>query len=383
MMHERLKLAKKLLRNDGIIFVSIDHNEHAYLKVLMDEIFGESNFICDFVWQRKNMGSAKDAKYIATLTENILMYAKNEQLLTNKINKQKFDVNDASYQFEDSHVETRGKYKLNQLDRRGLSWSENADYEFVHNGITYYAGGVDKSEWIKRKTNHNIKDWTWRWSKEKLLHGIKNDFIVFKNNKIFTKQYQFVDKDNNQIEREYNYNNLILNIYNQDANKELISIFNDQKVFSFPKPVFLIKFLINLYKDKNAKVLDFFAGSGTTGHAVEDLNRQDGGNRSYTLVTNNENNIGYEITYERLFRINNNKTSLGQSINWSNKNDPYNSNLDVFKVKYESTNLNDSRKIDQIVNDVSKMLSDFGVDKNLDFKKILNQLTSLKKLDGD
>ncbi|MBY7704898.1 site-specific DNA-methyltransferase [Vibrio harveyi] len=91
---------------------------------------------------------------------------------------------------------------------------------------------------------------------------------------------------------------------NETAKKEIESIFNEN-LFNYPKPISLIQYLVNLHPNKSARVLDFYAGSGTTGHAVLDLNRQDGGNRTFTLVTNNENDIGIDVCYERLYRINN------------------------------------------------------------------------------
>lgn len=179
------------------------------------------------------------------------------------------------------------------------------------------------------------------------------------------------------------FENYIENIYNQNGGKEIIEIFENKNVFDFPKPLDLIKYLLSFSNNKNARVLDFFAGSGTTGHAVEDLNKQDGGNRTYTLVTNNENNIGYSVTYERLFRVNFGKSTNGSSFKWVKNNNAYKSNLDVFEVKYESTNINDSRNVDQIVNNVQKMLLDFGIDKKVEYKQILNRLKSLKKLDDN
>ncbi|WP_406617973.1 site-specific DNA-methyltransferase [Mycoplasmopsis lipophila] len=338
MMNERLKLAHQLLKDDGVIFVSIDDNEQAYLKILMDEIFGEENFVCNLIWQKKNEGSADDSKYIKSLTEYVLMYSKNiNKLSTNDLIK---EINDHSYNLIDEHYQTRGMYKLKQLDFASLTWSKNLDYVIEHNGNRYYAGG-SKENWEKRKQgNHTIKDWQWRWSNEKVKWGIDNGFIEFKNNKIYTKQYQFVNNDNEIIIRKSKFSNLILNFHGTQGTSEQKTIFSNIKVFDHPKPLNLLKYIINLINNKNARVLDFFAGSGTTGHAVLELNREDGGNRTYTLVTNNENEIGENVCYERLFRINNGEgTNKEKDFDWLKNNDPYKQNLDVFKIEYFNTDI--------------------------------------------
>ena len=126
MMKERLVMARQLLKEDGVIFVSIDDNEQAYLKVLMDEIFGEENFVCNFIWQKKNEGSAEDSTYIKILTEYVLMYSKNiTKLITNVYED---DLQTSDYNLKDQYYKTRGMYKLNQLDRASLTWSEGLDY---------------------------------------------------------------------------------------------------------------------------------------------------------------------------------------------------------------------------------------------------------------
>ena len=284
MIYPRLVLARKLLKDDGVIFISIDDNEQARLKLICDEIFGEHNFITTFIWQKKNSGSSDDAKHIKKLTEYILMYAKNETSLN--VQKMFRDLEKGNYKEIDSHVEKRGKYSLNQLDRASLTWSSKLDYEITIGDITYYPGGVTKEQWIQRKTNHAVKDWRWRWSKSKLEWGLANDFIVVKNNKIYTKQYQLVNNENQPIIRQSPYANLILNkdISGTSGTEELKQLFDNLKIFDHPKPIDLIKYLVNLHPNKNALVLDFFAGSGSTAHGVMDLNQQDGGKRQYILV---------------------------------------------------------------------------------------------------
>ncbi|WP_303923446.1 DNA methyltransferase, partial [Ureaplasma parvum] len=339
----------------------------AYLKVLMDEIFGEENFVTNFIWQKKNGGSASDSRFIKILNEHIIMYAKNINLLRTNTYLQNLD--DGSYKLKDEHFKTRGLYKLNQMDRASLSWSKELDYIIEIDNQKFYAGGSQEN-WLKRQNGyHAEKDWRWRWSKEKLLWGIENNFIVLQNNKIYSKQYQFVNNQNESIERDSKFDNLILNIHGSIGTDEQKNIFNT-KVFDHPKPSKLINYLINLHPNKNARILDFFAGSGTTGHAILALNQEDGGNRTFTLVTNNENEIGTNVCYERLYRINNGVgTKKETDFDWINKNKPYQNNLNVYELKYFNTNPIeiDNNEIKEVF---TKMLIDFN---NINKTNLLNE----------
>ncbi|WP_027334789.1 site-specific DNA-methyltransferase [Mycoplasmopsis felifaucium] len=381
MLNERLIMARQLLKEDGVIFVSIDDNEQAYLKVLMDEIFGEENFISCITWQKKNEGSASDSSYIKNITEYILVYAKN--LDEFKPNHYFINVNKETYKYSDEYINERGKYLLKQLDGASITWSHGMDYIIEHNGNQYFAGG-SKDEWVKRHNGlHAFKDWCWRWSSEKVKWGLDNGYIVFKNGKVYSKQYQFVDNEGNKIDRTSKFSNLILDIHNTLGTKEIRNIFN-RKSFDHPKPSILLLHLINLHPNPNARVLDFYAGSGTTGHAVLELNKEDGGSRTFTLVTNNENNIGTNVCYERLYRINNGKgTKEEQDFDWIKKNEPYEANLNVFELKYFNTALfNNEIDIEKIKSTYIKELNDFGINtSNLKTIDILNDLTALKPIE--
>lgn len=284
MIYPRLLIAKQLLKNDGIIFISIDNNEQSRLKMICDEIFGEQNFVGNIVWQKKNSGSGDDSKFIKNLSEYILVYSRNIQSL--KMNQMPLDINDGTYKFKDDFFDTRGLYKLKQLDFSSLTWSSTLDAELYIDGKYWYPGGVNKEEWLNRKQRHSIKDWRWRWSPNKIKWGLENGCVIIKDNKLYTKQYQFVDNELNPIERTSPYSDLILNkdISGSTGTGELKDIFNGKKIFDHPKPIDLIKYLINLHTNKNALILDFFAGSGSTGHAVMDLNKEDNGNRKFILV---------------------------------------------------------------------------------------------------
>jgi adenine-specific DNA-methyltransferase len=305
-MKPRLLLARDLLTDDGVIFVSIDDHEQAYLKILMDEIFGEKNFVADMILD-KSSGGKQDSQHIATLTEYVLVYAKLSNALSIRGIKKDF----SSYILKDKHYQERGSYRLNQLDRSSLSYSKSLDYPLVYENHTYipHASSIEEMK-IRQDNTTPRKDWQWRWSKRKTEWGIKNDFIVFKNGKIYSKEYTKVDNNNQPIEKSTTpYNTLRDSSFSsRSGNNEIISIFGN-KTFSYPKSVQLIKHLISLHPNDDSIVLDFFAGSGTTGQAVAELNAEDGGHRQAILCTNNfeqdgsPNGIARDVTSVRMRRV--------------------------------------------------------------------------------
>lgn len=287
-MHRRLQLAAALLSKKGAIFISIDDNEIAQLKILCNQLFGEENFVAQFIRKNKT-GAGHDSGQVAIEFDYMLCYAKNKATL--KFEKETLDVeNDSKYKLQDQHIAHRGKYYLRDLDYKG-SYSPSLDYELVMpDGSTILSG------------NKLGRPNTWRWSKEKVAWGIDNEFMVFKktNNKwkAYIKQYQFVDNENKRRERKLPHR-AMLQYLNAEGSRELNNVVQ-QNIFRFPKPVGLILFCIELLGDKNITVLDFFAGSGTTGHAVLLANEKDAGNRKFILCTNNENNICETVTFPRI-----------------------------------------------------------------------------------
>lgn len=272
MIYPRLKVSKDLLSDDGIIFISIDDNEQENLKKVCDEVFGSSNFIANFV--RKNKaGSGHDSGKIAIEFDYILCYAKNYE--TNNINQELVDIdNDPKYRLTDSHEKERGKYYLRDLDYKG-SYSEKMDYPITTpDGTIIYSGGQFG------KPN------TWRWSKDKFVWGLANDFIVFKKAdagwKVYIKQYQFVDNNGDFYQRKLPYRALVeyMNGQGSTESNELLG----NNVFSYPKTVEMLKYLINVAGNEKAIILDFFSGSATTAHAVMQLNAEDGGKRKFIMV---------------------------------------------------------------------------------------------------
>lgn len=303
-MSKRLRIAKKLLSDHGVIFISIDDNEQANLKLLCDEIFSCSNFITKFDWRKKT--GANDAKDIAVVTESILLYTKNRDVaLETKIwRRDEESINTDRYRFEDEFVEERGRFYYDTLDRGGLQYSDSMNY-----GIEAPDGGIIFPNGRSSFVNDG---WIWKWSKDKVMWGINNKFLEFvKSNKskgsaytIKYKVYQLVDNEGNIREKSGRaYMNLITEPINQVGNSEMKSIFNNKTPFSNPKPIGLIQYLFNTIKSNNSTILDFFAGSGTTLHATMALNAEDGGKRQCILCTNNENGICENVTYERNKRV--------------------------------------------------------------------------------
>ncbi len=298
MMYPRLKLLQKLLSNEGAIFISIDDNEQANLKLVCDEIFGAGNFVAEFIWQKKT--GAADPKGIATITEYILCYCKNSALTEQVFEKNKnaFDVK--RYRYKDEYFESRGPFYFDSLDRGSIRYSDSLNYEIkAPNGDSIYPNG--------RKEFEN-DGWTWKWSKEKVEWGIENGFIsIEKNSKskngwsVKYKIYLNVDNEGLKIEKSVPYKNLITDILNADASARMKEIFQ-AKVFDYAKPLELIEFFLRCVKtDKSSIILDSFAGSGTTAHAVLNLNKQDGGNRKFILVEMED--YAETITAERVRRV--------------------------------------------------------------------------------
>ncbi len=275
-MYPRLLLAKDLLKQDGVIFISIDDNECAQLKLLCDEIFGEGNFVAEMPRLTKKAG--KFTNQIAKNHDYVLCYQKNS------INFKQIDIDENDYSLKDEFYNERGGYKLNQnLDYNSLQYNKKMDYEIIIGNEKFYAGGLET--YIERqKGNFGTIDWVWRWSKVKFDFGLANGFVEVRNNRIYTKTYtkaKISDSKPYKIEyfnRTKNISSIefLDNKYSNDmSNKKLQSIFNVKNIFDYSKPVELISFLIEQTTEKGDIILDFFAGSGTTAHAVLESNKSD------------------------------------------------------------------------------------------------------------
>lgn len=267
-MYPRLRVARELLRDDGVIFISIDDNEQAQLKILCDEVFGEENFVSNIIWQKKTGSSDEDE--IAVITEYILMYRKTNSFVAGK-NDNSYDV--YRYNQTDEFFNERGNYYTDNLDRGGLQYSDSMNFgiECPDGSLVFPNGRSEKVE----------EGWIWKWSQDKVKWGLENGFIEIKKSSrkscgwaVYYKNYLNVDNEGNPIQRSAPYKNLIIDdVLNTDATLELKNLLQANKVFTSPKPSFLIKKLINFVEVKNEDIiLDFFAGSGTTAQAVMQYN---------------------------------------------------------------------------------------------------------------
>ncbi|MGN8524662.1 site-specific DNA-methyltransferase [Helicobacter pylori] len=280
-MYPRLLLARDLLKQDGVIFISIDDNEAAQLKLLCDEIFGERNFVAQFIWHSKNKpsGNTTEDKTIDTRTEYIFCYQKCN-FKANKHENTKEELEEKGYILKDEYFETRGHYKLTPLMRScsasSFQYIESLDYEIQ----------APDGTWFKNHQNiKKEKSYCYTWSKKLFDFGNQNGFIEFQKTSdgfwcAYRKMYELCAIDNKKLQIIYRksgnaYSNLITNLYSDIGANEVRNIFNGEKIFSYPKPTKLINRLIELSTNEGDLILDFFAGSGTTAHAVLESNKSD------------------------------------------------------------------------------------------------------------
>ncbi|MFA5407641.1 MAG: site-specific DNA-methyltransferase [Bacilli bacterium] len=275
-MQRRLVIAKKLLKRQGVIFISIDDNEYANLKLLCDDIFGETNFIGVYIKQSK-VGGGNDSKFIVKEHEYCAVYSK-------KLNEcyDMFIEHNETYLKRYKESDETGKYFWDTFARPGLKHPIVYDI-IAPDGTKISNGWIRSKERFEKELNEN---------KIKIVKNSKGQWSVF------FKQYL---NQNGKKPRSMtmDFGGSI------DGKKDLLDVIGDEKAFSYPKSVDYIKTLISTVTVDNPIVLDFFAGSGTTGQAVAELNIQDGQKRQFILCTNNENNICENITYKRLYNSSN------------------------------------------------------------------------------
>ena len=331
MLKPRLELAKMLLRDDGVIFCSIDDRNQAYLKCLFDDIFGERNFVADFI--RKTKSTTNDAKTgVNYQHEFLLCYAKNKDEV-NLLGGQK-DL--SGYKNPDN--DPNGDWI--STDPSAKSGKAETGYFAVKNPYT-------------GKEDYPPEGRFWLFSQNTIQKHIDEGRICFK-------------KEHKDDERGFIYKRYLKDLktdlttfdslcfdsnefMNQNATKELKEL-DMVENFAYPKGIiFMQKILQHATNDNHDIVLDFFAGSGTTCHAVMELNRADNGNRKCILVTNNEitdinpNGIALDVTTKRLKRIMSGECYDGnKDFKWREKNEPYKDNLEVYQIAKISKYAQDS-----------------------------------------
>ena len=277
-MYPRLILARDLLSDDGVIFISIDDNEQANLKLVCDEIFGEENFVA--IGPRKTgAGSAasNSDNVLRKINDFVYIYLKSDNVIFNKIlvGEKEFPYNDKL-----------GNYNLASLQASGSDSTRSARpkmyypvYVFNDNKIT-----TDKIENPKKillpVKNKAGEDGRWIWSKERFEKD-KDNYLYYDGEKLYRKVYKNQQENNNKYQI---YKAWFEEYRNAEGTKEIEQLFNNSKIFDYQKPTGLIKHLLEMGTNKNSIILDFFSGSGTTAHAVMKLNSEDGGNRKYICV---------------------------------------------------------------------------------------------------
>lgn len=319
MLRIRLILARELLSDDGVFFCSIDDRNQAYVKCLFDEIFGEENFIADFI--RKTKSTTNDAKTgVNYQHEFLLCYAKNSE----NVNLLGGEKDLSKYKNPDN--DPNGAWVI--ADPSAKSGNMKTGYFAV---VNPYTG----------KTDYPPKGMFWRFSQNTLQDHINAGRICFKKDHKDNERgfiYKRYLKDLTTTQKMFDSLVFVDNAYmNQAATKELKEL-DLVENFAYPKGVEFLKKIIEHSTNEDSIILDFFAGSGTTGHAVLELNREDGGHRKFILCQNNEktattpNGIAYDVTAKRLKRVMTGECYDGTKPEaWLKKHEPYGGAVDVLE----------------------------------------------------
>lgn len=357
MMYERLLIARDLLKDDGVIFISIDDNEVHNLRKICDEVFGEGNFVNQFIWLNNSAGRQIQGCGGATTKEYILSYSKNiikidEFLINSNYAKQimpdiykgfNFEIKEDIYgKYITTHELNNGNSAFNEISRPNLVFDifYNPDTKEVR------TGNVDSNipnQFVrispKQISNEINKFYAWRWSRDKVEKEFYDlEFIESKDIfKIFTKRRDF---------KETVLKDVITNLTTIKGTNDLTNLgFN--KIFDYPKPIDLIQILLNPIIKGNDLILDFFSGSSTTAHAVMKLNSEDGGNRKFIMVQipelTDEKSEAFKAGYKNICEIGKERIRrAGKKILEENKDKDL-SSLDIgFRVlKTDSTNFKD------------------------------------------
>ena len=298
MIYPRLKIAKDLLSEEGIIFISMSDKEFTNLNKICGEVFGSMNFIADLIWANKEGGGSSDSKLFRIKHEHILCYAKNIELVSIKgipIS------NEDRYKGSDEYEKTRGKYYLQKLGMGSIQYSASLDYPIV----------TPDGSFVMPADNNSGKKACWRWSQEKFNRNQERGFVEIKKDSkgvwtVYTKQYMNCDNDGNIITRTQRPMGIIDEYSSTQASKLLENI-QLGGCFSYSKPVDLLKYLIDRQEDGENIIIDFFSGSSTTAHAVMQLNAEDGGKRKFIMVQlpeeTDEKSEAYKAGYKNICEI--------------------------------------------------------------------------------
>ena len=283
MMYPRLVLLRQFLRDDGVLLMSLDGNEHRFAELLMDEIFGSANRIETFVWKKSYGGGAK-SKQVVNLHEYVLCFARMKE----RVGEIELPPNEDAlryYKFEDEKLEQRGPYRLQPLATNSMDARPNLRYPIEFEGHEI---------WPEKQ---------WQWSRERVVTAlVANELAIKQVRGKWSVNYKQYLRDPDGDERGAKLYSVIESIYTQQGTNELKAMFGDGKTFDFPKPPELVKKLVQAFSYRDSIILDSFAGSGTTGHAVLQANSMDGGKRRFILVEMDEKIAG-NVTAERVRRV--------------------------------------------------------------------------------
>lgn len=273
MMYPRLKLARNLLSDEGIIFISIDDHEIDNLLKLGKEVFGESNYVTTFVWKNKT-GGGNDSKDVTSEHEYCVVFARNISLVT----KLTTAVDNAdAYTFSDEYLAERGKYKVEALYRSSLRYSDS---------LVYPIEAPDGTQILPNDSNPGSTKHIWRWSRDTLAQKIREGRVEFRRTangwRVFSKQYLLQDDDGNP--RTKGLRSVVDVVGSRRGTEEVKALFGGEKLFDYPKPIDYLKYFVRATTGGNDLILDFFAGSGSTAHAVMSLNAEDGAARRVISV---------------------------------------------------------------------------------------------------
>ena len=266
MIYPRLKLAKDLLTNDGLVFISINEIEQANLEKICDEIFGMSNHVATFVWKNK-YGPGAFTKGVAYLHEYVLCYGKN---YPSNVEATLSESEIEKYNKTDEKVSVRGGFVTQPLATKSKDDRPNLVYPLLHDGVEIWP------------------DKQWIWEKKRLYDAYnKGELVINEKNGKYSVRFKQYLRDENGVMRKGKPLSLLTFVFNQDGTKEMEELLG-RGVFDFPKPTELIKYFLSLrineIEDNEYTVLDFFSGSSTTAHAVMRQNAEDNGKRKFIMV---------------------------------------------------------------------------------------------------
>lgn len=347
-MNKRLQIAKRLLSSDGLIFFSIDENEQGQLKILCNEVFGENNFIQNVIWKKR--GGPPNDKSIGAIHEYVLIFAKDiKQIKLNKRTRTEEQIN--RYSNPDNHP--KGNWAADNLmaNVKGGRYVKSLHFAIINPDT--------------KEEHYPGKDGNWRYNQAKIDELMRNNEIYFgKDGKGRPKLKRFLKDVSEGVPFSTIWDYLP---HNNTASNEIQTILGNLNLFDTPKPVDLILEVLKLSSKNDSIILDFFAGSGTTLHATIQINKDMGGIRQCIIITNNENNICEEVTYERNKRVIQGYTNAkGVKVEGLTNN-----NLRYYKSEFvgRESSLKNKRELTQLATELLCIKEDCYIEQKIKIKQ--------------